>query len=113
MRTKLASNPNPIPPRTENSLKLKKYIDGIELPDLISTRSRFLLSLLEIDLNFLNKDAATWKTNTSFKKAKTIIENLVVVVNDKAERALGKATTIIKNQKARSESRFQNMFISL
>lgn len=113
MRMKLASNPNPIPPRTENSLKLKKYIDGIELPDLISTRSRFLLSLLEIDLNFLNKDAATWKTNTSFKKAKTIIENLVVVVNDKAERALGKATTIIKNQKARSESRFQNMFISL
>lgn len=110
MRVKLLSNQ--YPPRSKNSLKLEKFIDGTELPDLVTERSRFLLSILEIELSFLNINAATWKNNPTFKKAKREAEGLIIVVNDLAERTLGKASTIIQNQKARSEARFQNMISS-
>lgn len=110
MRVKLTSIQ--YPPRSENSLKLKDYTDGIVLHDLVSDRSRFLISKMEIDSSFLTKNAATWESNPSFRKAKKLLDSLIVVVNDLAERTLGKASTIIQNQKARSEARLQNMLLS-
>lgn len=110
MRIKLTSKIYPT--RGDNSLRLKDYIEGMQLPDCVSERSRFLFSILEIDLSFMNEDAETWKSNVGFKKAKQFIARLIVTVNDTAERALGKANNIVKNQKARSEARFQNMFLA-
>lgn len=101
------------PARSENSLRLKKYVNGMKLTDLITERSRFLLSLLDIDLDFLQQRAETWKRSTSYKNAEKLVKDLIVVVNDPAERALGRANVLIQNQKARSETRFQNMFSSL
>lgn len=110
MRVKLTSTQ--YSQRSENSVKLQEYTDGVELQDLISGRSRFLLSIVGIESSFLDKNAATWKYNSSYKKAKKSLNRLIVVVNDLAERTLGKATTIIQNQKARSEARLQNMLLS-
>lgn len=110
MRIKLTSRRYPA--RTENSLRLKHYDIGTQLNDLVTERSQFLFSILDINLSFLKERAETWENNTSYKKAKKLIGDLVVV-NDTAERALGRANNIIKNQKARSEARVQNMFLSL
>lgn len=110
MRIKLTSEIYPT--RGDNSLRLKNYIDGVQLPDLISERSRFLFSILDIDVSFMNENAESWKYNRSYQKAVEFIGSLIVIVNDAAERALGQANNIIKNQKARSEARFQNMFLS-
>lgn len=111
MRVKLISNA--CPPRGPNSLKLKNFADGTELTDLVTKRSQFLFSILDLNSSFLEHEAETWKSQSGYKKAKRVIAELLVVVNDKAERALGKATTIINNQKARTERNFQNMFASL
>lgn len=111
MRIKLASNEYPA--RGNNSLRFKDDIDGMQLPDFVSERSRFMFSILDIDTSFLSENAESWQYNTSYKKAKKFVSSLIVVVNDTAERALGKADNIIKNQKARSETRLQNMFASL
>lgn len=101
------------PERSENSIRLKNIVEGVELSDLVTQRSRFLLSLLELDTGFLNEKAETWQNNTSFKKIEKLVGNWIVVVNDSAERTLGRATTIINNQKSRTETNFQNMFLSL
>lgn len=111
MRVKFTSNE--YPGRSVNSLRLKNYADGNELPDMVTGRSGFLFSILDLDSSFLEEEAETWSNQPSYKKARQLIENLIVVVNDTAERALGKATNIIQNQKARSEARLQNMFSSL
>lgn len=110
MRVKLSSKR--YPPRSENSLRRKDRIDGMELPDFVTERSRFIFDIMDIDTSFLNVRAEAWEKNTSYKKAKKMIGDLVVVVNDSAERALGRANNIVKNQKARSEARFLNMFLS-
>lgn len=101
-----------LPDRNENSIRLKDYNENMELPELVTARSRFLFSILDIDLSFCAKTAEIWNRDASYKRAKKLIEELIVVVNDSAERALGRADTIIKNQKARSELRFQEMFLS-
>lgn len=101
------------PGRSENSIRLKSYIHGTGLPELVTKRSLFMLSILELDTNFLHENAESWEHNRSYKKAEKFIKNMIPVVNDAAEAALGRATTIMQNQRARSESRFQNMFISL
>lgn len=111
MRLRLRSNV--LPPRNENSIRLKYYQDDMVLSDLITERSYFLFSILEIDTSFCEKPAETWSRNTSYRNAKKLVQKLIVVVNDSAERALGRADIIIRNQKARSEARFQNMFLSL
>lgn len=111
MRLQLTSSILPI--RSENSVKLRDYVDGIELPDLLSHRSRFLFSTLELETDFCHERAETWNKNSSYKKAKELIKRLAVVVNDEAERALGKANTLIRCQKVRSEERFQKRFVSL
>lgn len=111
MRIKLISKTYPT--RGDNSLRLKNYIDGMQLPDFVSERSRFLFSILDIDASFLNEESESWKYNTSYKKALKYVGSLIVTVNDTAERALGRANNIVKTQKARSEARFQNLFLSL
>lgn len=111
MRLKI--NSREYPPRSDNSLRLKNYADGLKLADLVTERSRFMLSILDVDTSFLEERAETWKHSKSYKNTEKFIEDLIIVVNDPAERALGRATTIIQNQKARSEARFQNMFLSL
>lgn len=111
IRLKLTSRV--IPARRNNSLRLKEYTDGLKLTDMITERSRLLLSLLDLDLSFLEKNAEMWVRNKSYKEARKIVKDSINVVNDAAERALGRANVLIQNQKARSEMRLQNMFLSL
>lgn len=99
--------------RNDNSRRLKNYIEGMELSDLVTSRSGFIFSLLEIDIGFLLHDAATWELNLSYSNAKKCISELIIVVNDEAERALGRANRLIRDQKVRSEARLQNMFLSM
>lgn len=102
-----------IPYRGENSIRLKEQIDGLELHNLVTERSGLLFSLLNIDTNFFEKDANRWNRDPEYRRAKKLVADLIIVVNDRAERAIGRAVTIIRNQKARSEARFQNLFKSL
>lgn len=111
MRLKICSRE--YPPRSENYLRLKNYVDGIELAELVTERSLFMLSILGLDTSFLEERAESWKHSNNYKKAEKIVKDTIIVVNDPAERALGRATKIIENQKARSEARLQNMFVSL
>lgn len=111
MRLQMASRDYPV--RSDNSIRLKEYIDGMKLTDLITQRSRFLLSFFDHDLSFLQQRAETWNCNKSYRKTEKFVKDLIVFVNDTAERALGRANVLIQNQKARSETRFQNMFLSL
>lgn len=112
-RMRLSLLSDVVPPRSNNSIRLKNYNDDMELPDMLTERSRFLFSILDIDSRFCTKAAETWKYDPRYKKAKKLVQDLVIVVNDSAESALSRAETIIQNQKARSELRFQNMFLSL
>lgn len=111
MRLKIASIAE-YPARSNNSIRLQKYIDGMKLTDLITERSRFLFSFFN-HLDFLEQRAETWKHNKSYKRTEKFVRELIVVVNDTAERALGRASNIVQNQKVRSETRFQNMLSSL
>lgn len=113
MRLQLQLTTREFSVRRNNSLRLKEYVNGMKLTDLTTERSIFLLSLLELDTSFLQQNAETWMRNKIYKKARKIVEDLIVVVNDPAERALGRASVLIQNQKARSEIRLQNMFLSL
>lgn len=101
-----------LPERNQNSIRLKDYEQNMKLPDLVTARSRFLFSILDIDMSFCAKPAESWSRNAGYRSAKKLIQELIVVVNDSAERALGRADTIIKKQKARSELRSQEMFSS-
>lgn len=101
------------PARSRNSLRFKECVKGMQITDFITDRSLFLLSLLDLDLSFMQQEAETWNRNANYQKAEKLINELILVVNDPAERALGRANVLIQNQKARSESRFQNMFLSL
>lgn len=112
-RMRLQVTSNQYPDRNNNSLKLRDYVEGMELPDLVTERSRFFFSVLNLETDFLLQNAATWDRNKAYKKNRILIKDWIVVVNDLAERALGKADQIIQNQRARSEKRFQDLFLSL
>lgn len=104
-----------VAPRTENSIKYNGVIDDIqtlELHQFVSRRSYFLFDILEINTEFLSYDADTWNECDSYQKAKQMIRDLIVVVNDGAERALQLGAKIISNQKVRTEERLQNFIIS-
>lgn len=92
--------------RTQNSFKYTdeiQDIQGLQLNDFVSTRSFFLFEILEIDAEFLRHSADTRHANILYKKAKRMIRDLIVVVNDGAERVLQLGAKIISNQKVRSE----------
>lgn len=112
-RMRLRFTSRTCPERSENSVRLRNFNDGLQLSDLITNRSRFVFCLLDLDTTFLLEKSETWNSNKNYKKARKIIQDLIPVVNDLAERALGRATQIIKSQKVRSEARLQNMFLSL
>lgn len=102
-------------PRTENSIKFTEEIEdiqNIELDYFISTRSFFLFDALEINTDFLLHNANTWEEYQSYKDAKRIIHDLIIVVNDGAERALQLGANLIVNQKVRTEERLQNFIVS-
>lgn len=48
----------------------------------------------------------------SYQILKRVIEQTITVVNDGAERMLGIATDVIKNQRARKEKNFTNLIFS-
>lgn len=110
---RLASSRNLDQPRSTNSKRLRHYMDGMQLPDLVTQRSRLIFLLLEIEPTFLLKNAQIWNSDRNYRKVKKMIQDLIVVVNDPAERALQRANHIIKNQRARSELHFQNMFTTI
>lgn len=101
--------------RTANSIKYKDPIGNIqalELNQFLSPRSFFLFDVLELDTEFLTQIADNWNQNHSYQEAKTIIRDLIIVVNDGAERALQLGANIISKQKVRTEERLQNFIIS-
>lgn len=101
--------------RTENSIKHSREIDdiqNIELYHFISPRSGFLFERLELDVDFLNENPDDWNEMESFKNAKQKILDLIIVVNDSAERAIRMGANAITNQKVQSEERLQEFIIS-
>lgn len=102
--------------RDENSIKfsVKSHTEFMNsnLEDFVTTRSYFLLQLMEIAPDFLQQDASTWEYIPSYKNVKTMIEQSITVINDGAERMLGVADKIIKSQRARKETNFQNLIFS-
>lgn len=102
--------------RTENSITHTAEIDdiqNIELHDFISPRSYFLFDQLGLNVAFFGVDPGEWDEMYSFKKAKQTIIRLITVVNDSAERAVQFGASIISNQRVQSESRLQDMIVSL
>lgn len=101
--------------RTDNSIKHNGEIENIQnsaLHHFVSTRSFFLMDILGINTDFLSDKASTWNEFQSYREAKQIVRDLIVVVNDSAERALQLGANLIVNQKVRTEERLQNFIVS-
>lgn len=101
--------------RTENSIKYTNEIvdiQNMELNQFVSVRSFFLFGILEIDTEFLSYNADTWSEFESYQIGQKLIHDLIIVVNDGAERALELGANIITNQKVRSEERLQDFIVS-
>lgn len=101
--------------RTENSIKYTTEIDdiaNIQLHDFISPRSFFLSERLQLDAGFLNENPREWHKINAFKRAKQEVLELIIVVNDSAERALQLGANTITNQRVQSQPRLQDFIIS-
>lgn len=101
--------------RTNNSIRYREPIDNIqrlELHQFVSKRSLFLLHQLEVDLNFLEDDPTDWHTLASYRSAQKKIHDLLVVVNDSAERAIHLGINLIDGQKVQTEARLQDFIVS-
>lgn len=102
-------------PRTNNSIRYTGElhdIQSLELVDFFSTRSSFIFQLLEIDTEFLQTDPSDWNDNNNYLRAKKMIHDLLTVVNDAAERGLQIGANLIDGQRAKSEKRLQEFFVS-
>lgn len=101
--------------RTTNSIRYTDIfvdIQAMELRDFVSERSFFLLNILEINTEFLSMDPSEWNDNESYKKAKKTVHDLIVTVNDSAERSLQFGADLISNQRIQTEERLQNFIVS-
>lgn len=101
--------------RTENSIKHTTEIDdiqNIQLHNFISERSFFLFEQLQLNSEFLNTNPRDWNEMKSFKLAKQAVLDLIVAVNDSAERALQLGAQTITNKRVQSQSRLQDFIIS-
>lgn len=104
-----------VPQRTVNSIRHTDEIENVqnlELHHFISPRSPFLLSQLDIDTTFLEESASEWHQMESYQRSKKRVQDLIVVVNDAAERSLRQAELLIDGQKVRSETRLQDAFVT-
>lgn len=101
--------------RTNNSIRYTgelNDIQNLELADFFSARSAFIFELLNIDVEFLREDPSQWKNFIQYHNAKKLIHDLTVVVNDAAERGLQLGANLIDGQRAKSEKRLQEFFVS-
>lgn len=101
--------------RTENSIKHTTEIDdiqNIQLHHFISPRSFFLFERLQLDDEFLNENPENWNEMNAFKHAKQAVLDLIISVNDSAERALQLGANTITNQRVKSQPRLQDYIIS-
>lgn len=100
--------------RTENSNRCMRQdsFSTCELQDFVSPRSMFLFLALKIDVPFIEHSATEWDNLESYKNARIRLKNLLVVVNDSAQRALGQTSNFIHHQKARTEINLQNLLNS-
>lgn len=99
-------------PRTEHSIRHinnRDNFSSLEIPDFISNRSMFLLKAFDIDDTFLMFNASDWNNLESYQRTRQHLKDLLTVVNDAAERALGQTANAINHQKARTEENLQNL----
>lgn len=108
IRSKLVQE---VGPRTAHSVKRihENNFSQLELHDFVSDRSMFLFSTLNIDSSFIQYNTSEWENLETYHIARQKLKNLLVVVNDSAERALGQISNMINHQKARTEENLQNM----
>lgn len=114
MRRRLKAN---VSDRDELSLKFQidenaMPFNELHLEDFVQPRSYFLFHLLEITPDFLLQDASTWEYSPSYNVIKNMIDQIIIVVNDGAERILGMAGMSIKTQKARKENNFKDLLFA-
>lgn len=98
--------------RTENSIRYifnDDNFSSLELNDFVTQRSGFLLSTFDVDISFMEYDTLEWHNMQSYQQAREKLKNLLVTVNDSAERALGQTANMINYQKARNENNLQNL----
>lgn len=101
--------------RTQNSIKYSDEIENIqemELHQFISKRSLFLLHQLHIDITFVADDPADWNESETYRAAQRKIHDLIVVVNDSAERAIHLGINLIDGQRVQTEARLQDFIVS-
>lgn len=101
--------------RTQNSLRHTDEIHDIknlQLQSFVSDRSSFLFNLLEIDADFLSEDSNDWDDNESYQSARKKVHELIIVVNDNAERAIQLGAKLIDEQRVQSEMRLQDFIVS-
>lgn len=101
--------------RTENSIRHTEELEdipNIQLSHFFSSRTYFIFEALNLDASFLTENADNWNESASYRAAKELVNNVIVVVNDAAERALQLGGMILDDQRVQTEERLQDFLVS-
>lgn len=99
------------------------YSDGIidenldwssrNVTDFIGDRSNFFFDAMDLPRNFLRLSAREWNKDRDYVRAKKIVQNTLICINDASERVISKCKNKFSKQRCRRESTFRQNMLSL
>lgn len=81
--------------------------------DLVGGRSHFFFDIMNLPKNFLRVNASQWENNDSYNKAKQIIQDALICINDGSERVISNCKNKLQKQRCRKESTFRQNILNL